>query len=54
MRDTVAGTGHPGFTTNQPKGVSLYAAEATVPLFGGTMMELAQLGGEEVNTSREL
>jgi hypothetical protein len=54
MRDTVAGAGHPGFTTNQPKGVSLYAIEATVPLFSGTMMELGQLGGEDGNVSREL
>ena len=54
MRDTVVGTGHPGFTTNQPKGVSLYATEACVPLFSGTMMELDQLGGEDGNISVEL
>ena len=54
MRDTVAGTGHSGFTTNQPKGVSLYATEANVPLFGGTMMELEKLSGEEGNVSVEL
>ena len=54
MRDTVVGTGHPGFTTNQPKGVSLYATEITVPLFSGTMTELEGLGGEEGNISVEL
>ena len=54
MRDTVADIGHSGFTTNQPKGVSLYATEATVPLFGGTMMELEQLSDEEGNISVEL
>ena len=54
MRDTVVGSGHPGFTTNQPKSVSLYAAEATEPLFHGSMMELEQLGGEDGNVSREL
>jgi hypothetical protein len=54
MRNTVAKTGHSGFTTNQPKGVSLYATEANVPLFGGTMMELEKLSGEEGNVSVEL
>jgi hypothetical protein len=54
MRDTVAGTGHSKFTTNQPKGVSLYATEANLPLFVGTMMELEKLSGEEGNVSVEL
>ena len=54
MRNTVVGTGHPGFTTNQPKSVSLYAAEATVPLFSGSMMELEQLGGDDGNTNLEV